>query len=31
MDWSKLPKAKLHLHLDCSLSYDLVQDYLPAL
>ncbi len=24
MDWSRLPKVELHLHLDCSLSYEVV-------
>ena len=26
MDYSLLPKVELHLHLDCSLSYDVVQE-----
>ena len=24
MDWSQVPKVELHLHLDCSLSHDVV-------
>lgn len=31
MDWSKLPKAELHLHLDCSLSYDVVSRIDPSI
>lgn len=31
MDHSKLPKAELHLHLDCSLSYDVVKQINPAI
>lgn len=30
MDYSKAPKVELHLHLDCSLSYDVVQRINPA-
>lgn len=29
MDHAKLPKAELHLHLDCSLSYDVVKKINP--
>ena len=31
MDYSKLPKVELHLHLDCSLSYDVVKQINPAI
>ena len=31
MDYSKLPKVELHLHLDCSLSYEVVQKINPAI
>jgi adenosine deaminase len=31
MDWTKLPKVELHLHLDCSLSYDVVSRLNPAI
>ncbi|MGK2863907.1 MAG: adenosine deaminase [Chitinophagaceae bacterium] len=31
MDYSKLPKVELHLHLDCSLSYDVVKKINPAI
>lgn len=31
MDISKLPKIELHLHLDCSLSFDLVQQLQPGI
>jgi len=31
MDLSKLPKVELHLHLDCSLSYEVVQQINPAI
>jgi adenosine deaminase len=31
MDLSQLPKVELHLHLDCSLSYDVVQQLDPAI
>ncbi|MFC2081562.1 adenosine deaminase [Candidatus Bipolaricaulota bacterium] len=31
MDWTKLPKAELHLHLDCSLSYDVVSRIDPSI
>ena len=30
MDWTKLPKVELHLHLDCSLSYDVVSEIDPS-
>ena len=30
MDFSKLPKIELHLHLDCSLSYEVVKKLNPA-
>lgn len=30
MDYSHLPKIELHLHLDCSLSYDVVQQLDPS-
>jgi adenosine deaminase len=30
MDYSKLPKVELHLHLDCSLSYDVVKKINPG-
>lgn len=29
MHYSKLPKIELHLHLDCSLSYDVVKTFQP--
>jgi len=31
MEYSKLPKAELHLHLDCSLSFDVVKQLNPAI
>ncbi len=31
MDYSKLPKVELHLHLDCSLSYEVVKKINPAI
>ncbi len=31
MDWAKLPKAELHLHLDCSLSYEVVSQIAPSI
>lgn len=31
MDYRKLPKIELHLHLDCSLSYKVVQQINPAI
>jgi len=31
MEYSKLPKAELHLHLDCSLSFDIVKQLNPAI
>ena len=31
MDWNKLPKAELHLHLDCSLSYEVVSKIDPSI
>ena len=31
MDYSKFPKVELHLHLDCSLSYDVVKQLNPAI
>lgn len=31
MDPAKLPKAELHLHLDCSLSYDVVKKINPSI
>ncbi len=31
MDYSKLPKIELHLHLDCSLSYKVVQQLDPSI
>jgi adenosine deaminase len=31
MDFSKLPKVELHLHLDCSLSYEVVKKLNPAI
>ncbi|RPD43809.1 adenosine deaminase [Paracnuella aquatica] len=30
MDYSKEPKVELHLHLDCSLSYEVVQQLKPS-
>jgi adenosine deaminase len=30
MDYHQLPKIELHLHLDCSLSYKVVQQIDPA-
>src|SRR5215470_4499542 len=30
MDYSKAPKVELHLHLDCSLSYEVVQLLKPS-
>ena len=29
MDYTQLPKVELHLHLDCSLSYQVVQKFRP--
>jgi adenosine deaminase len=31
MDWAKLPKVELHLHLDCSLSYEVVSQIDPSI
>jgi adenosine deaminase len=31
MDWTKLPKVELHLHLDCSLSYAVVSRINPSI
>ena len=31
MDWKKLPKVELHLHLDCSLSYAVVSKIDPSI
>ncbi len=31
MDWTALPKVELHLHLDCSLSYDVVSRIEPSI
>lgn len=31
MDWKAYPKVELHLHLDCSLSYQVVQAINPAI
>ena len=31
MDYSRLPKVELHLHLDCSLSYEVVQKLDPTI
>jgi adenosine deaminase len=31
MDWTKLPKVELHLHLDCSLSYEVVSQIDPSI
>ena len=31
MDWTTLPKVELHLHLDCSLSYDVVSQIDPSI
>ena len=31
MDWTQLPKVELHLHLDCSLSYDVVSHIDPSI
>lgn len=31
MDWRKLPKVELHLHLDCSLSYEVVSQIDPSI
>jgi adenosine deaminase len=31
MDYSRLPKIELHLHLDCSLSYDVVKQLNPSI
>jgi adenosine deaminase len=31
MDWSRLPKVELHLHLDCSLSYAVVSQIDPSI
>ena len=31
MDWTKLPKVELHLHLDCSLSYEVVAQIDPSI
>jgi adenosine deaminase len=30
MDWTQLPKVELHLHLDCSLSYEVVTQIDPS-
>ena len=30
MNYSKMPKVELHLHLDCSLSYDVVKQLNPT-
>ena len=30
MDYTKAPKVELHLHLDCSLSYEVVQILKPS-
>ncbi len=30
MDWNRLPKVELHLHLDCSLSHDVVKAIDPS-
>ncbi len=31
MDWTQLPKVELHLHLDCSLSYEVVSKIDPSI
>ena len=31
MDFQNLPKVELHLHLDCSLSYEVVQTFWPGI
>lgn len=31
MNWRKLPKVELHIHLDCSLSYNLVKKLKPSI
>lgn len=31
MEWAKLPKVELHLHLDCSLSYEVVSRIDPSI
>ena len=31
MNWTRLPKVELHLHLDCSVSYDVVSRLNPAI
>jgi adenosine deaminase len=31
MDWTKLPKVELHLHLGCSLSYEVVSQIDPSI
>jgi adenosine deaminase len=31
LDWSQLPKIELHLHLDCSLSYEVVSQMDPSI
>jgi adenosine deaminase len=31
MDWTALPKVELHLHLDCSLSYEVVSQIDPSI
>jgi len=31
MDWTKIPKVELHLHLDCSLSYEVVSKIDPSI
>jgi adenosine deaminase len=31
MDWTKLPKVELHLHLDCSLSYAVISQIDPSI
>jgi adenosine deaminase len=31
VDWTRLPKVELHLHLDCSLSYEVVSQIDPSI
>jgi adenosine deaminase len=31
MDFKKLPKVELHLHIDCSLSYEVVKKIDPSI
>jgi adenosine deaminase len=31
MDWTRFPKVELHLHLDCSLSYEVVSQISPSI